>query len=141
MNVEVNYLAVLIAGLSSMLVGSIWYLPKAFGAKWAKLAKVNLNKKMTVSQTITLMVSSLGASLVTAFVLAYFTYVENYFIGNSYLKDALITAFMLWAGMTALRMYVHDSFEGRPFRLTLLTVGYELVTIMLMGLIIGLIGR
>lgn len=141
MIVEVNYLGVLIAGLSSMLVGSIWYLPKVFGTKWAKLAKVNLNKKMTTSQMIVLMASALGASLVTAFVLAHMIFIVNYFFGNTYLQDALTTAAWLWVGLTAVRMYVHDAFEGRPFRLTLLTAGYELVTIMLMGLIIGLIGR
>jgi len=141
MNVEINYLAVLIAGLSSMLVGSIWYLPKVFGTKWAKLAKVNLNKKMSASQMVILMSSALGASLVTAYVLAHMTYVANYFFGNNYLQDALTTAVWLWLGFTALRVYVHDSFEGRPFKLTLLTAGYELVTILLMGLIIGLIGR
>lgn len=141
MNAEINYLAVLIAGLSSMLVGSIWYMPKVFGAKWAKLAKVNLNKKMTASQMIVLMTSTLVASLITAYVLAHVTFVANYFFGNSYLQDALSTAVWLWLGLTALRIYVHDSFEGRPLKLTLLTAGHELVTIMLMGLIIGLIGR
>ena len=141
MNVEINYLAVLIAGLSSMLVGSIWYMPKVFGTVWAKLAKVNLNKKVPASQMIVLMTSTLGASLVTAFILANVTFVTNYFLGNSYLQDALTTAFWLWLGLTALRVYVHDAFEGRPFKLTILTVGHELVTIMLMGLIIGLIGR
>jgi hypothetical protein len=141
MNVEINYLSVLVAGLSSMLVGSVWYLPKVFGTKWAKLAKVNLNKKVSTRQMIVLMTSTLGASFVTAFVLAHVTYVANYFFGNSYLQDALTTAFWLWLGLTALRVYVHDAFEGRPFKLTLLTAGHELITIMLMGLIIGLIGR
>jgi hypothetical protein len=141
MNVDINYLAVLIAGLSSMLVGSILYMPKVFGTKWAKLAKVNLNKKMPAGEMIVLMTSTLAASLLTAYILAHVTFLSNYFFGNSYLQDALSTAFWLWLGLTAVRIYVHDAFEGRPFKLTLLTAGHELVTIMLMGLIIGLIGR
>ena len=34
----------------------------------------------------------------------------------------------------------HDAFEGRPLKLTAINLGNELVTIMAMGLIIGLLG-
>ena len=33
---EINFLAVLVAGLSTMVVGSIWYNPKVFGSAWMK---------------------------------------------------------------------------------------------------------
>ncbi|HSX02405.1 MAG TPA: hypothetical protein VLI05_03785 [Candidatus Saccharimonadia bacterium] len=40
----------------------------------------------------------------------------------------------------AVRFITHDAFEGRPVKLTILNLSNELVTIMLMGLIIGLMG-
>ena len=41
---EINYWAVLIATASSMVVGAIWYTPKVFGTRWAKLAKVDMDR-------------------------------------------------------------------------------------------------
>ncbi len=38
MSVEVNWLAVALATVSTMAVGSIWYTPKVFGNTWIRLA-------------------------------------------------------------------------------------------------------
>jgi hypothetical protein len=48
-------------------------------------------------------------------------------------------SFWPWLGLTAARIAVHDLFENRPNRLTLLTIGHELVTLLAMALIIGLL--
>ena len=37
---EINIWAVLVATLSTMVVGSIWYTPKVFGNYWMRTAKV-----------------------------------------------------------------------------------------------------
>ncbi len=137
MDVEVNYVAVLFAGLSSMVVGSIWYARNVFGDRWAKLAHVDMNKKVSSGEMGTMMGMTLLASLVTAFVLAHVTYLSNHFFGGSFLSSALQTAFWAWLGFTAARVLTHDLFERRPRMLTLLTFGHELVTVLVMALIIG----
>jgi hypothetical protein len=65
---------------------------------------------------------------------------SNQYFGHSYLQDAVNTAFWLWLGFTAARFVTHDAFEGRPVKLTVLNAAHEFVTIMVMGLIIGLMG-
>lgn len=140
MEVTVNYWAILLAGVSSMVVGSIWYAKGVFGNTWAKLAKVNMDKKVSGSQLAVLMGLTFVASLVTAYILAHVTYLSNNFFGNSFLQDALTTGFWLWLGFTAARILTHDLFEGRPTKLTMLTWGNELVTIMLMAVVIGWMG-
>jgi hypothetical protein len=138
MGVEVNYLAVVLAMLSSMVVGSIWYARPVFGNTWIKLAKINMNKKgpsVWVPIAVTAVVS-----LLTAYVLAHVAFLSHEFFDNSFLQDSLSTAFWLWLGLTAARFVTHDAFEGRPWKLTLLNCAHELVTILLMGLIIGLFG-
>jgi hypothetical protein len=136
MNVEVNWLAVLLATVSTMVVGSIWYMPGVLGKTWAKLARVDLNKKQGMAGPL---VGAFIASLVTAYVLAHVSYLSNKFFGHSFLQDALSTGFWLWLGFVAARIFVHDSFEGRPAKLTLINAAHEFVTIMVMALIIGLI--
>lgn len=140
MEVDINYWAVLLAGLSSMLVGSVWYSMNTFGKTWAKLARVDLKKDIKTKQMVWLMASTLVASLITAYVLAHVTYLSNSIFDNSFLQDAFTTGFWLWLGLTATRFYVHDAFEGRPWKLTLLNVTHEFVTVMLMAAIIGLMG-
>ncbi|MDQ3093809.1 MAG: DUF1761 domain-containing protein [bacterium] len=140
MNVEVNYWVVLLAATSSMFVGSIWYSKRVFGRAWAKLAKIDLDKKISNSQMFLLMGSTFVASLLTAYVLAYVTFLSNRFFGNSFLEDSLMTALWLWLGFTAARIYTHNAFEQRRKKLTLLAVSHELVTLMVMALIIGLFG-
>jgi hypothetical protein len=140
MEVTVNYWAVLLAGLSSMVVGSIWYAQGVFGKTWAKLAKVNMDGKVKGSEMGKLLGLTFVASLVTAYILAHVAYLSNQFFNNSFLQDALTTAFWLWLGFTAARVLTHDLFESRPFKLTLMTWGNELVTVMVMALIIGWMG-
>lgn len=136
MEVQVNWLAVVLAALSTMVVGSVWYAPKVFGNLWMKLARLDKNNMASAPKAIGL---TIVASLVTAYVLAHVTYLSNAFFGNSFLQDALTTAFWVWLGFTAVRILTHDLFENRPHKLTLLTVSHELVTFMVMGLVIGLL--
>lgn len=137
MEVQVNWLAVLAAMASSMIVGSIWYARKVFGDMWIKLAKVDMSKSGSAAKPI---VITAIVSLITAYVLAHVAYLSNQFFGNSFLQDSLSTAFWMWLGFTAARFITHDVFEGRPWKLTLLNCAHEFVTLMVMGLIIGLMG-
>ena len=139
MDVEVNYLAVFLAGLSSMAVGSVWYAKSVFGKTWASLAKVDMNRTPKQGEMVWLLGTTFIISLVTAYVLAHVTFLSNHFFQNSFLQDALSTGFWVWLGFTALRFMTHDMFEGRRKKLTLLNIGNEFVTIMVMALIIGLV--
>ncbi len=138
MQVEVNYIGVVLAALSSMAVGSIWYAPKVFGKKWMKLTAITpayMKKGMARCLAITF-----AASLITAYILAHMIFVTHKFFGNSFLQDAVTTAFWLWLGFTAMRILVHDVFEKRPTKLTLITIGNELAILLIMGLVLGLAG-
>ena len=141
MDVHVNLLAVLLAAISSMVVGSIWYSPVGFYKQWTSLAGIKHDPSSVGKNKMAVMYGTVFiASLVTAYVLAHVVYLSNVFFNDSFLHDALTTAFWLWLGFTATRIYVHDTFEARRKKLTLLTTGHELVTLLVMSLIIGLMG-
>jgi flagellar biosynthesis protein FlhB len=119
MSVDVNMWAVLLAAVSSMVVGSLWYLPATFGNTWQRLAKVKMvdRSKMTPGSMVWVYGSVFVASLVTAYVLALVTGLYNNFFNDSFMSD--------------------DTFEMRRKKLTLLNAAHELVTILVMALIIG----
>lgn len=135
MEVEVNWLAVVLATLSTMIVGSVWYSPAVFGVKWQRWAKLDPKNMASAKYAIGI---TLVVSLISAYVLAHVSYLSNAFFGHSFLQDSLTTAFWVWLGFTAARIITHDAFENRRKKLTLLTISHELVTFMVMGLIIGL---
>lgn len=138
MEVQINWVAVLLATLSTLVVGSVWYAKPVFGNTWMKL--VGKTDKDLAKGGMTPLVVAVAASFLTAFVLAHFTYLAHRFYAADYsfLQTSLMTAFWAWLGFTAARVITHDSFEGRRKKLTALTIGHELVTLLVMGLIIGL---
>ncbi len=131
----INYIAVVLATLSSMVVGSIWYTPKVFGNYWMKQASVTPsgNAKDAARPIIVTVI----VSFVTAWVLAGATWIAFDFYQGSFLLAAVLTAVVLWAGFTAARFITHDQFDNRTVGLTVLNIAHELVTVLVMAAIIG----
>ncbi len=137
-NVEVNYVAVILAALSSFAVGMVWYAKPLFGSQWMKM--VGMTDEKSKKGMAKAMAMSLVASLLAAYVLAHVTFLSHQFFGNSFLQDALSTAFWVGIGLQASVIVVHDSFEQRRKKLSLINIGNQLATVLVMGLIIGLLG-
>ena len=134
---EVNIWAVLLATASSMLVGTIWYSKRVFGAYWMKAVG---HTEATMGGAAAPIIITVIVSFITAWVLAgSAAIVQNFYHGN-FLANTLLTALILWAGFTAARMITHDAFDRRPWGLTVLNIAHELVTVLVMALIIGLFG-
>ena len=132
---EINYWAVLLATLSSMVVGTIWYTPKVFGNYWMKAA--NITPSGNSKDAIRPIILTLIVSFITAWVLAGAAFISWDFYGGSFFVNALLTSVILWAGFTAARFITHDAFDGRTTGLTVLNVAHEFVTIVIMAIIIG----
>lgn len=136
MEVKVNLVAVLVSLLVSVVIGMVWYSPKVFGRTWVKLAKIDPKKgDMKMS-----MISVFVSGFIMAYVLAHLTYLSNRFFGHSYMQDALTTGFWVWLGFQGLRMFMHDQFNQRKQRESLIHIGNDLVTIMAMAAVIGAFG-
>jgi len=132
---EINYIAVILATLSSMIVGTIWYTPKVFGAYWMKAA--NITPTGEVKDAVRPILVTVVVSFITAWVLAGAAFISFDFYGGSFFVNALVTGVILWAGFTAARFITHDQFDGRPNGLTVLNISHEFVTIVVMAIIIG----
>ncbi|MEO6200089.1 MAG: DUF1761 domain-containing protein [Cryobacterium sp.] len=135
---EINIWAVLLATASSMVIGSIWYAKRVFGAYW--MGAVGHTEETMKGGGAGPIIVTVFVSFITAWVLAgTAAIVQNFYHGN-FLANAVLTAVILWAGFTAARMITHDAFDRRPRGLTVLNIAHELVTVVIMGLIIGLFG-
>lgn len=132
---EINYAAVLAATVAAIVIGSIWYTPKVFGARWKRLAEVK--DPQTSAQAWLPIMVSIALSFLLAWVLAGSVAIAWHFYGGTYLASSIVTALTLWAGFTAGRLITHDVFAGRPSQLTILNVLHELVLVLVMAVVIG----
>ena len=135
---EINIWAVLLATLSSMVVGAIWYSKPVFGRRWIELARVDESRMQ--SSAVGAYVLTTFASFLTAAVLAGSVAIAQEFYGGSFFLNSIVTGVILWIGFTAARFLTHDAFERRPAALTTINLGAELVTILVMAAIIGAFG-
>lgn len=135
MSLGVNFLAILACGLSSMILGSIWYSPVIFGKHWMELMDITKkdlkrSKKEGMFRSYALMF--LG-SLLTALML-------NLLMGNNLkIIDGVIFSFVIWLGFVAPIMLGTFLWERKPFNLYLINVTYQLVNVLVMGMIISLV--
>ena len=136
MEVEINAWAVVLATVSSFVVGMIWYSPSVFGEMWRKLIKMD-KKTMENGPQPSAWVLTVAGAAVQAYVLAHVTYLSYVFFDNSWMSSSLMTALWVWVGFQLSMAITHDSFEQRPIKLTAITAGNQLATLLAMGAIIG----
>lgn len=135
MEVNVNYLAVLIAAIASMVIGMAWYSKALFGGMWMQLSGTT-EKDMQKAKQKGMTKQIAGqfiATLVTAYVLAHFV---RYVNAMSW-TDGVQAGFWLWLGFVAPLMLGIVLWEGKPFKLYLLKIAHELVTLCVMGAIVA----
>lgn len=139
MNIEVNYVAILVAGVASMGVGFLWYGPMLFGKQWMKLmgyteksmeeAKKEMGKTYIISFVL---------SLVTAFVLSHVMILSENFFKTPMLSTGLSSAFWMWLGFIMPVQATDALFGGKRKKLVAINTGYQLVSLLAMGIVIGL---
>ena len=132
--VTINYLAVLVAAVASMVVGFLWYGP-LFGKQWVKLMKIDDKKIKEAKQKgmgKTYFLAFL-TTLVMSYVLAHFVdYVEAKTIA-----DGVILGFWIWIGFLATTQIGSVFWEGKPVKLYLINTSHYLVALAVMAAILA----
>lgn len=132
-NIQVNYVAILVCAVASMVVGYFWYSKMLFGKQWMRLSGIteaDINKgkdKMPVTYG-----TMFVASLVMAYVLAHFISFANAVT----ITDGIMTAFWAWLGFVATTFLSGSLFEGKPIKLYYIQAGHYLVSMAVMGAIL-----
>ncbi len=132
--VIVNYVAILVAGIASMIIGMAWYSPNFFGKKWMHAIGMKMPNKSEMKAMQKKMMPSYLAMYVGAAVTAY---VLSLLLGNHTLMDGVMLGFWVWLGFFATSALSHVFFEGRSWTYYYVVVGHHLVNLIVMGAIIG----
>ena len=133
----VNLWAVLVAAVSTMVVGFLWYSPMLFAKPWTVLMGYDPNDKAKMDE----MRKSAGksyaisfvASLVAALVLGKIIEVTSV---QSPLYGMKI-GFAVWLGFVTTVQLTAKLFGNQPTKLYLINTGYQLVCYLVMGAILA----
>jgi|SRR3989344_4728299 len=124
---DINYLAVLVAGIISMFIGFLWYGP-LFGKSWMKLmnfTKKNIKSMKMISGTAYFF--GFIAALLMNYVLAFFV---DYADATSF-GLGMQVGFWVWLGFFAPIMLGIVLWENKPFKLYLLNIFHYLVVLLI----------
>lgn len=130
MDVSINYWAVLVAAISSFVIGGLWYAPFLFGNAWQKATGLTDEELKNAS-----MARTFGLSFVMSVLISYG--MAMFFVSEVDFQMGLV-----YGAMTALffvipSMGINSLFEHHSLKLFLINAGYNLVTYVVIGGIIG----
>jgi len=139
---SINFLALIAASLSTLVVGFIWYHPKVFGTIWMK--EIGMTEEKAKNSNMALV---FGLSVVLAFLVSFFL-VTILFTGGAPGHPHGEAPFMTFkhgaAHGTMLGLFVvlpviitNGLFEQRSFKYMMIITGYWVVSFAIMGGIIN----
>lgn len=131
MQPSINYPAVAVSAVAKFILGAIWY-SVLFGAQWMRLTGVT-EEMAAQSNMAMVFISSLMLYFVQAYVLAHFVHYAN----ATNAKGGLQTGFWIWLGFVATLLMQGVLYERRPMELWAINAGYELLSLVLMGVILA----
>jgi len=127
----INFLALLVAAITKSGIGMIWFAPPVFGARWFKYVQCtedDLKRGMPKA----LLVDVIG-NFIMAFVLVHATH----YAGATTAGLGAAVGFFNWLGFVAVATLFSVTFEKRPFALWAINNGFQLVGIVVMGIIVA----
>ncbi len=134
---DINLIPILVCGVASMVIGFLWYSPFLFGNVWMKLSGIS---KETIKEANSKMPIIYGTMFVASLVMAYVLSMVVSLMGVTEVMDGVKAAVWVWLGFIATTMLTGVLYEGKPLKLYAINSGYHLVTLLVMGIILVMIG-
>ena len=130
---QINWLAVLLAFVSSMVIGFVWYMPAVLGRRWMQAIGKTEEDLKNIEGGAGIWLPMMLASALTSILLAVLLSaleINTFFAGAFF---ALIVALVFRAGGHV----IHNGFAGRPSAVTVIDSGHDIVAMTIAGAIIG----
>ncbi|VXC73580.1 conserved membrane hypothetical protein [Arthrobacter sp. 9V] len=130
---QINWFAVLLAFVSSMVIGFVWYMPAVLGRRWMQAIGKTEEDLKNIEGGPGIWVPMMVAAAVTSILLAVLISALdlNTLVAGGFF--ALILALVFRAGGHV----IHNGFAGRPAAVTVIDSGHDLVAMTIAGAIIG----
>lgn len=134
MNLAINWLAVVLAAVATMVVGATWYSPKVFGKVW--LASMRVSQADIAAAKA----KGMGKSYFMAFV---FSLVQAYVLAHLLQLVAVVSvleawqlAFWLWLGLVVPVLVNTVLWEGRAIKIFWINIAHYLAALLVSAAIL-----
>lgn len=124
-----------LGGLSAMVVGFLWYSPWLFGPSWNK--STGISEKEMAKGRAKIVPVLLVVSLLSAYVLSLLTVYFQRYTGKGNIMSGVDTALLGFVGLAGTALLAHGLWEPKARNALFINLGNRLVTLVVMGLIIG----
>ena len=128
---DLNYLAIFVAALIPMALGALWYSPLLFARPWMR-AVGKTEEDVRGGARIGYLVAAVS-SLVMAAVLA----LVLKSCGTDSLAEGALIGLVVGIGFVATTTAVNSVFAARPRELFLIDTGYHVLSLVLVGALLG----
>lgn len=137
MEININYLAVIVAAATSIFIGALW-----FGVicrkQWMKLMNFTEESMEHANMTANkAYIIQAIASFVMAYVLAHAVIFGSAYTGIDGVLGGILAGFFYWLGFVAPVTLGMVLWEGKPWKLWLINVSQWLVSLLIMGVILS----
>ena len=132
--VDVNYWAVLVSAIASMVIGMSWYSQALFGKTWMKL--MNITQKDIEKSKDKGMAKEMTAAFIANLIFSYVLALFLKYTAVSTTGEGLTVGFLIWFGFAATILLNSVLWEGKPVTLYLINVSHYLVNLLIISLIL-----
>jgi hypothetical protein len=131
---DVNWLAIIVAAVAAFAIGALWYSPMMFGRQWMA-AHGHTPEKLAAMQ------SSMGItytfSFVTYLIMAMVLALLVWLIGATTAIRGIVLAVLTWLGFGFTIGLNTNLYSDKPPKAFMIDAAYQLVHVIVMGAIIG----
>ncbi|PLX26193.1 hypothetical protein C0581_05310 [Candidatus Parcubacteria bacterium] len=133
---DINYLAVFVAAVVSMILGFTWYAMPVFGKRWLASLEPAIREKIIETNKVKKgmgLVAFLGfvGSLLT-------TYVVAYFAGGQGWQAGMKVGVLLWLGFSVPMVLGGVLWEKKTWANFWINIPYYLLMLLIVGVVVGM---
>lgn len=135
---SLNWLAILVAAISTMILGFLWYSPLLFAKAWTREMGYDPNDKSKMEE----MRKSAGPAYAGSFVASLFSAFTLALVLHGMRAESvhfgMMASFHIWLGFVATVQFTGALFAKQSMKLFSINTGYQLVCYLVMGAILVL---
>ncbi len=135
---SLNWLAILAAAISTMVIGFLWYSPLLFAKPWMKEMGYDPNDKAKTEEMKKTAGPAYGGSFVASLISAFTLDLILHGLRAEDLHFGLMASFHIWLGFVATVQFTGALYTKQSMKLFGVNTGYQLVCYLVMGAILTL---
>jgi hypothetical protein len=131
---DVNWLAIIVAAVVAFAIGALWYSPTLFGRQWMA-AHGHTPEKLAAMRSS--MAKTYAFSFITYLIMAMVIALLMGLTGGTTMIQGIVLAVLAWLGFGFTIGLNTNLYSDKPAAAFMIDAGYQLVHVIVMGAIIG----